>query len=117
MGSTGSSRPTRPANRRPNDIGRFRLGTGSVRGGARFGEAPGERGSDVQKEADRMVLANHAPPSVIISDDLEILHFRGRTGPFLEPASGKSGFNLLRMARQGLAAALQISIKNRNNTN
>src|SRR5260370_18100042 len=109
--------PKRTANLRHLDIGRFRLGTGIVHDGARLGEEPGERAPDVQKEADRMVLANHAPPSVIINDDLEIIHFRGRTTPFLEPASGKASFNLLRMARLGLAAALQIAIKKAKKTN
>lgn len=71
----------------------------------------------MQKEADRMVLANHAPPGVIINDDLEILHFRGNTSPFLELASGKASFNLLRLARVGLVAALQTAIKKAKKTN
>ena len=103
--------PKPTAIRRHIDAGTYRLNTGIVHDGVGFGKDAGDRASDVQKEADRMVLANHAPPAVIVNGDMEVLHFRGRTSPFLEPASGKASFNLLRMARQGLAAALQIAIK------
>ncbi|OPY58061.1 MAG: Chemotaxis protein methyltransferase Cher2 [Pelotomaculum sp. PtaU1.Bin035] len=43
---------------------------------------------NVIEEANRIVLGQHAPPGVIINSDLEIIQFRGRTGAFLEPASG-----------------------------
>ena len=67
-------------------------------------------GADVQKEADRILLARYVPPSVLVNADLEILQFRGDTGPFLAPAPGKASLNLLRMARPGLAAALRAAI-------
>lgn len=102
--------PKPTATRRHIDAGVYRLSTGIVPEGG-FGKDAGEKGSDVQKEADRIVLANHAPPGVIVNGDMEVLHFRGRTSPFLEPASGKASFKLLRMAKQGLAAPLQIAIK------
>lgn len=108
--------PNPTANRPHLDIGRFRLGTGIDLEDARFGKDFAGH-LDVQKEADRMVLANHAPPGVIINDELEVLHFRGSTSPFLELPSGKASFNLLRMARQGLVAALQIAIKKAKKTN
>lgn len=57
---------------------------------------------DLQREADRVVMARYAPPGVVINDDMEILQFRGHTGPYLEPAPGDASFNLLKMARQGL---------------
>lgn len=103
--------------RRHLDVARYRLGTGIVQDGGRFSPGAGEKGLDVQKEADRIILANHAPSGVIINGDMEVLQFRGRTSPFLEPPSGKASFNLLRMARQGLAAALQIAIKKAKKTN
>jgi two-component system CheB/CheR fusion protein len=107
----------KPTANRHLEVGRYRLGTGIVQDGGGLGKEGGEKGADVQKEADRMILANHAPSGVIINSDTEVLHFRGRTSPFLEPASGKASFNLLRMARQGLAAPLQIAIKKAKKTN
>ena len=103
--------------RRHLDVARYRLGTGIVQEGGRFSRDASEKGVDVQKEADRIILANHVPPGVIINGDMEVLQFRGRTSSFLEPPSGKASFNLLRMARQGLAAALQIAIKKAKRTN
>src|SRR6202034_2001824 len=43
---------------------------------------------DLQREADRLLLARYAPPAVVINDQMEILQSRGRTGAFLELAPG-----------------------------
>ncbi len=67
-------------------------------------------GLDVQKEADRIVLARYAPAGVLINDNMEILQFRGRTGPYLEPAPGQVSLNLLKMAREGLMLELRTAI-------
>jgi len=69
-----------------------------------------QTGADVQKEADRILLARYVPPSVLVNADLEILRFRGDTGPYLAPAPGKASLSLLRMARPGLTAALRAAI-------
>jgi two-component system CheB/CheR fusion protein len=66
--------------------------------------------ADPQKEADRLVLARYGPPGVIINDDLEILHFRGHTGPYLEPLPGVASLSLLKMAREGLGLELRAAI-------
>jgi len=62
----------------------------------------GQTGVEAQKEADRIVLSKYAPAGVLVNEDMEILQFRGRTSPYLEPAPGKASLNLLRMAREGL---------------
>ncbi len=64
---------------------------------------------DLQKEADQIVLRKFAPAGVIINDDGEILQFRGRTGPYLEPASGEASLNLFRMTREGLLFDLRTA--------
>lgn len=66
--------------------------------------------SNVQKEADRLLLAKYSPPGVLINSDLEILQFRGETGAYLTPAPGKASLNLLKMAREGLLVALRGAI-------
>jgi len=65
---------------------------------------------DVQREADRLVLDRFAPSGVIVNDHLEILQFRGRTSPFLEPAPGAASLSLLKMAREGLLFDLRTAI-------
>jgi two-component system, chemotaxis family, CheB/CheR fusion protein len=52
-----------------------------------------------QREADRLLLARFAPASVLVDEGLNILQFRGETGPFLEHASGPPSLNLHRVAR------------------
>jgi two-component system, chemotaxis family, CheB/CheR fusion protein len=63
-----------------------------------------------QREADRVLLNQYAPPGVLVNADLDVLQFRGRTGPYLEPASGEPSHNLLRMAREGLLPELRNAI-------
>jgi two-component system CheB/CheR fusion protein len=62
------------------------------------------------READRVLLSRLSPAGVVIDDNMEILQFRGRTSPFLEPAPGTASFNLLKMAREGLVAELRAAI-------
>ncbi|HEX3986076.1 MAG TPA: chemotaxis protein CheB [Acidobacteriaceae bacterium] len=65
---------------------------------------------ELQREADRLLLARYAPPAIVINENLEILQTRGRTGAYLELASGKASLNLLKMARPGLLFELQSAI-------
>jgi two-component system CheB/CheR fusion protein len=62
------------------------------------------------REVDRVLLTRYAPAAVVVNDDLEIVQFRGRTSPFLEPAAGQASFNLLKMAREGLLLPLRETI-------
>lgn len=66
---------------------------------------------DLQREADRLLLARYAPPSVVVNDLLEIVQTKGHTGPFLELPPGKVSLNLLKMARPGLLFELQNAIE------
>lgn len=62
---------------------------------------------NIRKQADAIVLSQFAPTGVVINAGMEILQFRGRTGPYLENAPGEASLNLLKMARQGLAVELR----------
>jgi two-component system CheB/CheR fusion protein len=66
---------------------------------------------DLQKEADRLILAKYAPATVVVNDHLEILQTRGHTADYLELSPGKASLNLLRMARPGLLSELQKTIE------
>jgi two-component system CheB/CheR fusion protein len=65
---------------------------------------------DVKKEADRLLMGRFAPPSVLVNEDMEILQFRGHTGPFLEHEAGAANLNLLRMVREDLALELRAAL-------
>ena len=45
---------------------------------------------DIQKEADKRVLNKFAPFSLLVNNNLDIVHFRGKTSLFLEPSSGNA---------------------------
>jgi two-component system CheB/CheR fusion protein len=62
---------------------------------------------DIRKQADAVVLSQFAPAGVVVNSSMDILQFRGRTGPFLENSPGEASLNLLKMARQGLAVELR----------
>ncbi len=66
--------------------------------------------TSILREADRVLLARFCPPGVVINDNLEIVQFRGRTSPYLEPAPGTATFNLLKMAREGLLAEIRTAV-------
>src|SRR6266446_1754635 len=70
----------------------------------------GVRLLDLHKEADRILLTKYAPVAVVINDDMEVLESRGHVGSYLELASGRASFNILKMAREGLLFDLQAAI-------
>ncbi|MGH9666379.1 MAG: chemotaxis protein CheB, partial [Bryobacteraceae bacterium] len=64
---------------------------------------------DVQKTAERMMLAQYAPASVIVDDAMNIVHVRGDVGPYLQIASGEATHNLLKMVREGMVVGLRTA--------
>jgi two-component system, chemotaxis family, CheB/CheR fusion protein len=65
---------------------------------------------DIHREADRLVLAKFAPPGVVITDEMSVVQFRGRTAPYLAPAPGVPSFELLRMVRDELRIPVRQAI-------
>lgn len=65
---------------------------------------------ELYREAGHLLLNRHAPPSVVINDQLEIIQSRGHTADFLELPSGKTTLNLLKVACPGLLFDLQNAI-------
>jgi two-component system CheB/CheR fusion protein len=62
---------------------------------------------DLFKEADKITLTHFTPAGVLLNDELEILQFRGHTGPYLEHAPGKPSVNVLKLVREGLVYPLK----------
>ena len=77
--------------------------------GNRMAREEGKQAFDLQKETDRL-LTSFAPASVVIDEQMDILHFRGDTDPYLGPAPGRASFNLFKMARAGLDLELRTTI-------
>jgi two-component system CheB/CheR fusion protein len=65
---------------------------------------------DSHREAERLLLARYAPPSVLVRADLEILQYRGNTSNFLAPSPGRASLNLLKMLREGLMMGVRSAL-------
>jgi two-component system, chemotaxis family, CheB/CheR fusion protein len=66
---------------------------------------------DFQREVDRVLLSKFAPAGVVIDENMNILQFRGETGPYLEHRAGGPSFNLMRLARPGMLTELSTGIQ------
>ncbi|RYZ65024.1 MAG: PAS domain S-box protein, partial [Proteobacteria bacterium] len=55
-------------------------------------------------------LVRYAPAGVIINGNFQILQFRGRTAPFLEPPLGQPSHELLKMAHPGIVNSLKTAV-------
>ncbi|WP_242071933.1 chemotaxis protein CheB [Nostoc sp. FACHB-110] len=66
--------------------------------------------TDLNKQADQILLNRYVPVGVMINDNMDILQFRGETSPYLRPAPGVPSFNLFKMARKGLLEELRTAI-------
>lgn len=63
-----------------------------------------------EKEIERVLNTRFVPASIVVNSDLEIVRFRGKTGAYLEPASGQPTFSLAKMAREGLFIDLRAAL-------
>ena len=71
-----------------------------------------ETGMDILYAVQRALLDCYGPPSVVINPEGDIVYIGGRTGKYLEPASGKVNNNVFAMAREGLREELGVAIHN-----
>ena len=82
--------------------------------GARPEAAPAvKRSEEVSMGAlgEKIILDHYAPPFVIINEKRDILFFSGRTGRYLEPATGKATLNISEMARDEIRLELKTSLR------
>jgi two-component system, chemotaxis family, CheB/CheR fusion protein len=68
-------------------------------------------GLNAQREADRIALNRYAAPGLLLNAEGHVLQFRGETSPYLKPPTGKATFNVINMARKGLALPLRNALQ------
>lgn len=56
--------------------------------------------------AERLILKEYAPVSVLTTRQGDIVYINGRTGDYIEPISGKANWNIFVMVREGLKFSL-----------
>jgi len=72
---------------------------------------PSQTGNIV-RQIEKLLLERYAPASIIINEHGKIFYIHGRTGKYLEPASGGlPNWNVIEMAREGLRMPLVASLR------
>jgi two-component system, chemotaxis family, CheB/CheR fusion protein len=66
---------------------------------------------ELQRAADRIVLARFGPAGLIVDDRMNVLQSRGQTAPYLEITPGAVTWNLLRVLREGLVSDVRNSVQ------
>jgi len=66
--------------------------------------------SDINAEANRILLERYAPASVVLDDTWKILSTSGRTARFLELPAGEVSLDALKLVREGLTSALRSAL-------
>ncbi|MEO8408532.1 MAG: CheR family methyltransferase, partial [Oxalobacteraceae bacterium] len=67
--------------------------------------------TNLQFQADQFLLRQFTPVAVLVNAEGDILYINGRTGKYLEPATGKANWNIYAMARDGLRHQLSSALK------
>ena len=70
-----------------------------------------ELGVSMAELSRHMLLERFVPPSVLVNEMGDILYIQGRTGRYLEPASGEATMNVFTMAKEGLRLELGSLIR------
>jgi two-component system CheB/CheR fusion protein len=70
-----------------------------------------EVGASMAELSRHMLLERFVPPSVLVNETGDILYIQGRTGRYLEPASGEAAMNIFSMAKEGLRLELGSLIR------
>ncbi|MBF0588480.1 MAG: PAS domain-containing protein [Magnetococcales bacterium] len=65
----------------------------------------------LKKGVEALLLAKHTPACVIINEHYEAIYIHGRTGQYLEAPTGRTNWNLLKLAREGLLPDLTTAVR------
>ncbi len=68
---------------------------------------PKSKVKDINSLADGILLSKYTPACVLVNQSYEVVEFRGKTEQWLVVSPGKPSFNVLKLAREGLAFELR----------
>ncbi len=69
-----------------------------------------DTGFDIDREVERVLAQRFVPGSIVVNSAMEIVQFRGKVGPYLEPAAGHPTFSLSKMAREDLQVDIRDAL-------
>jgi two-component system CheB/CheR fusion protein len=67
--------------------------------------------ASLQSQAEQLLLQRYFPAAALVNDKGDLLFISGRTGKYLELATGKTNLNLFAMAREGLCYELSDAFR------
>lgn len=65
----------------------------------------------LQAQADRLLLRDWSPPALLLTDGGDIVYVNGQAGRILEPAAGRTNWNVHVMVREGLREPLSAALR------
>ena len=73
-------------------------------------EKPETSPVNLQCIADQLLLQQFSPAAVLVTGTGDLVYISGRTGEYLEPATGKANWNIHAMARDGLRQEIAVAL-------
>ncbi len=64
----------------------------------------------LKEDVDRLLMAEYVPATLLVSNNLDILFFRGQVNPYLRHESGTASLNVTKMVRKELRTNVQTSV-------
>ncbi len=65
----------------------------------------------LDRDADRLILADYAPSGLLIDSDFQIIKFRGDMGPYLAAPKGTATLNALKLIHEDLVGPLRAAVE------
>ncbi len=72
---------------------------------------------NLSKYVEKNLLDNYAPVAIVINRESNVIFIYGKTGKYLEPASGVASLNLIDMTREGMRYEMASGIRKAISTN
>ncbi|HEY1207071.1 MAG: chemotaxis protein CheB [Bryobacteraceae bacterium] len=65
---------------------------------------------ELHKAVERLVWQRRGLAALVVDADLQVVHFQGKTGPYLQPATGAASLHLFKLVREGLVLDLRAAL-------
>ena len=66
---------------------------------------------ELQRAADRIVLARFGPPGLVVDDHMNVLQSRGQTAPYMQITPGNVSWSLLRVLKEELVSETRSAVQ------
>ena len=74
------------------------------------------KGPSMNEKAEKILLSEHTPPSLIVNNKNEIVYFHGPTSKYLGPATGMASLNIQNLLREDIRYEVMSAINESRST-